>query len=89
MRVLVWALEKVLYIENDGYINVRRALKFPRMTKTYWETFVKCMRQVTKGHLYHLLGVSVYYVMYRQRAQSVLSNVSKGYELVIDPLRGL
>ena len=21
--------------------------------------FVKCMRQVTKGHLYHLLGVSV------------------------------
>ena len=34
--------------------------------------FVKCMQQVTKDHLYHLLGVSDYYVMYRQRAQSVL-----------------
>ena len=34
--------------------------------------FVKCMRQVTKGHLYHLLGVSDYYVMYRHRAQLVL-----------------
>ena len=31
--------------------------------------FVKCMEQVTKGHWYHLLGVSDYYVMYRQRAQ--------------------
>ena len=29
------------------------------------DLFVKCMRQVTKGHLYHLLGVSDYYVMYR------------------------
>ena len=29
---------------------------------------VKCMRQVTKGHLYHLFGVSDYYLMYRQRA---------------------
>ena len=36
------------------------------------DLFVKCMRQVTKGHLYHLLGVSDYYVMYRHRAQSVL-----------------
>ena len=35
------------------------------------DLFVKCMRQVTKGHLYHLLGVSDYYVMYRHRAQSV------------------
>ena len=34
--------------------------------------FVKCMRQVTKGYLYHLLGVSDYYVMYRHRAKSVL-----------------
>ena len=33
---------------------------------------VKCMRQVTKGHLYHLSGVSDYYVMYRHKAQSVL-----------------
>ena len=36
------------------------------------EMFVKCMRQATKGNLYHLLGVSDYYVMYRHRAQSVL-----------------
>ena len=34
------------------------------------DLFVKCMQQVAKGHLY--LGVSDYYVMYRQRAQSVL-----------------
>ena len=34
--------------------------------------FVKGIQQVTKGHLYHLFGVSDYYVMYRQRAQSVL-----------------
>ena len=34
--------------------------------------FVKCMRQVTKDHLYHPFGVSDYYVMYRQRAKSVL-----------------
>ena len=36
------------------------------------DLFVKCMRQVTKGHLYHLLGISDYYVMYRQKAKSVL-----------------
>ena len=31
--------------------------------------FVTCMqhKQLTKSHLYHLLGVSDYYVMYRQR----------------------
>ena len=34
--------------------------------------FVKCMQQVTKGHVYHLLGVSDYSIMYRRRAQSVL-----------------
>ena len=32
------------------------------------DLFVKFMRQVTKGYLYHLLGVSGYYVMYRHRA---------------------
>ena len=31
--------------------------------------FGKCMGQVTKDKLYHLLGVSVYYVMYRQKAK--------------------
>ena len=36
------------------------------------DLFVKCMRQVTKGHLYHLFGVSDYYVMNRERNESVL-----------------
>ena len=34
--------------------------------------FVKRMQKVTKGHSYHLYKVTDYYVMYRQRAQSVL-----------------
>ena len=45
------------------------------------DLFVKCMGQVTKGRLYHLLGVSDYYVMYRQSTQSVLLNVSKDHRL--------
>ena len=36
------------------------------------DLFVKFTGQVTKGHFYHLLGVSDYHVMYRHRAQSVL-----------------
>ena len=43
------------------------------------DLFVICMWQVTEGHLYHLLWVSDYYVMYKQRARSVLCNVSKGH----------
>ena len=44
------------------------------MTKICWETLVcacemYATQKVTKGHLYHLLGVLDYYVMYRQRAQ--------------------
>ena len=35
------------------------------------DLMVKCMRHVTKGHMYHLFGVSDYYVVYRQRAQLV------------------
>ena len=56
----------------------RGDIKVPhsRMTKACTENignlFVICMRQVTKGNSYHLLGVSDYYVMYRQRAKSVL-----------------
>ena len=34
--------------------------------------FLKCMQQVTKSSLYHLLGVLGYYVMCGQRAKSVL-----------------
>ena len=51
------------------------------MLRNIGELFVICMRQVTKGHLYHLLGVSDYYVMYRHRAQSVLWNVGKDHQL--------
>ena len=32
------------------------------------DLFVKCMLQVTKGHLYHLLEISDYYVIHRHRA---------------------
>ena len=45
------------------------------------DLFVKCMRQVTKSNLYHLLRVTDYYVMYRQRPQSILGNVSKAHQL--------
>ena len=53
-------------------------IKIPhsRMTNACWRNSgnlsVICMRQVTKDHLYHLLGVLDYYVMYRKRAKSVL-----------------
>ena len=51
--------------------------KFPavgdkNMLENIGDLFVICMLQVTKHHLYHLLGVSDYYVMYRDSAQSVL-----------------
>ena len=36
------------------------------------DLFVKCMLQVINSHFYHLLGVSDYYTIYRQRAKSVL-----------------
>ena len=49
--------------------------------------FVKFMRQVTKGHLYHLLGVSDYYVIYRQRAQSVCETCVKVTNWVTDSFR--
>ena len=42
------------------------------MTKICEETLVTGLRQVTKGHLYHLLVVLYFYVMCRHRAQSVL-----------------
>ena len=36
------------------------------------DLFVKYMRQVTKGHLYHPLGVLDYYVMNRHRVTDPL-----------------
>ena len=77
-----------IYVNNEIYlVSLRGDIKIPhsRMTKTCWwnigNLFVICMRQVTKGYLYHLLGVYDYYVMYRQRAQWVLWNVYKGHQL--------
>ena len=43
-----------------------------KMPGNIGELFVKCMRQVIKGHLYNLSEISDYYVIYRQRAQSAL-----------------
>ena len=53
------------------------------------DLFVKCMRQVTKGHLYHLLGASDYSVMYRHRAQTVCETSAKVTNWVTDPFRWL
>ena len=52
------------------------------------DLFVKCMRQVTKGHLYHLLGVSDYYVMYRQSKgpSQFCETLAKITNWVTDPL---
>ena len=71
---------------NNGYLFVK--CNTPYRLDTEWAFFdcskgTECalcaqsvkgiyMQQVTKGHLYHLLGVSDYYVMYRHRPQSVL-----------------
>ena len=33
------------------------------------DLFVKCMQQVTKGNVYHLLGVLDYYVIYREKIE--------------------
>ena len=40
------------------------------MLENIGDLFVKCM--LKKGNLYHLSEVSDYYVMYRQKAKSVL-----------------
>ena len=68
--LILGGLVKVYLLRGD--------IKIPhsRMTKTYWETLATCLwnvcQKVTKGHIYHLLGVTDYYVMYRPRTQSFL-----------------
>ena len=42
------------------------------MLRNIGDLFLKFMQQVRKGLLYHVFGVSDYYVVYRQRIQSVL-----------------
>ena len=51
------------------------------------DLFVKCLRQVTKDHLYHLLGVSDYYVMYRQFCETFCETLAKITDWVTDPHR--
>ena len=73
----VWdVLRKLMEFNGENCIMGRRQNSPQQddknMLGNIGDLFVKCMRQVTKAHLYHLLGVSDYYVMYRQRAQSVL-----------------
>ena len=48
--------------------------------------FVKCMQQVTKGHLYYLLGVSDYYVMYSTGPRQFYEMLAKITNWVTDPL---
>ena len=52
-----------------GDVNIHTVGYDKSMLGGIGDLFVKCMRQVTKGHLYHLFGVSDYYVIYRQRAK--------------------
>ena len=52
------------------------------------DLFVKCMQQVTKGHLYYLLRVLDYYVMYIGRGPSKFCEMSaKMTDCVTHPLR--
>ena len=48
--------------------------------------FVKCMRQDTKGILYHLLEESDYYVMYRQSSQfcEISAKTTNGKLILLD-----
>ena len=50
------------------------------------DLFVKRMQKVIKGHLYYLLGVSDYSVMYRHRFKSVWETLAKVTDWVTDPL---
>ena len=45
------------------------------------------MQQVTNDHFYLLLGVSDYYVMYRQRANQFCETSAKVTNWVNDPFR--
>ena len=49
--------------------------------------FLKRMQQVTKGHLYHLFGVSDYCVMYRRRGKAVCETSTKVTNWVTDHFR--
>ena len=51
------------------------------------DLFVKCMQQVTKGHLYHLLGVSDDCVIYDRGSSQFCETSAKITDWVTDPPR--
>ena len=57
MFLLAWC--KLIAVTFSLGTRLRRDVKIPdsRMLGNFGDLFVKCMRQVTKVHLYHLLGV--------------------------------
>ena len=60
------------YVIIWGDIKISHSSMTKTMLRNIGDLFVKCMGQVTKGYLYQRLGVSYYYVIYRERAKSVL-----------------
>ena len=70
---------------------LREDIKIPkgRMTKTCWrnigDLIVICMRQVTKGHWYHLLEVSDYYVTIGRGQSQFCETSAKVTNWVTDP----
>ena len=52
------------------------------------DLIMKCMCQVTKGHLYHLLGVSDYYVMYWHGPSQFCETSAKIIDWVTESLDG-
>ena len=74
---------------------IREDIKIPhsKISKTCWgnigNLFVICMRQVTIGHLYHLLGVSNYYVMIGRGQSKFCETSAKVTSWVTDPFRWL
>ena len=53
------------------------------------DLFVKCMRQVTKDHLYHVLGVSDNYVCIGRGQSLFCETAAKVTNWVTDPFRWL
>ena len=50
--------------------------------------FVKCMQQVTKGHLYHLLEVSDYYDVWVGRPVSFVKHLQRSPTGYLSPSEG-
>ena len=75
------------HVEFKGKHQNSPLLDDKNMLGNIGKQFVKCMRQVTKVHLYHLLGVSDYYVMYRQKISPFCETSADLTNCVTDPFR--